>query len=125
MRATHYLLATTLALLSLPAPPRARGGPGLPASAIFGGFHQAAAAPAALATTLTLDRNSSGTRPDLPTTPLALTHGAPLTHATAPAQLERNHEPTPPNSAHAARTHTRPKQPNPLAGHALPSGRIF
>ena len=119
MRATLHPLATTLALLSLLAAPRARGDTGWPLTAIFGGSQRTASAPAALATAPTLDVNPSGTHPGLPTTPLALTHGAPPTHTTAPAQPEMNHEPAPPDITHAARTHIRPKQPNPLAGHTL------
>ena len=119
MRATLPAPLTTFALLSLLSGPCAHDGTGFLASAILGGLQRAAAAPAALATALTLAVNSSGTRPGPPTTPLALSHGAPHSHATAPAQPERGYEPAPPEITHAARAHTLPKQPSPLAGHAL------
>ena len=117
MRATLPSLAAAFALLSLLAPSRAHGGTGLPVSAKFAGFQRAAAAPAARATAHTLDVNSSGTRPGLHSAQMALMHGAPHTQATTPAQPERDSEPTQPNITHAARTHIRPVQFNPLAGH--------
>ena len=118
MPATRPLARALLFTLALTTHPSARGPTGTPGTASPPAFQRAAATPPALTTAHSLHVNLPNTCQGLPTAPTALLHGAPHTHATAPAQPERDHGSTPPDITHAARAHNRPLHLDPLAGHS-------
>ena len=117
MRATMPRARTLLFTLALTTHSPPRGHTGTPRTAPPPAFQRAATAPPALTTARSLHVNLSNTCQGLPTAPMALLHGAPHTHTTAPTQPEWDHGPIPPDSTHAARAHNRPLHQGPLAGH--------
>ena len=117
MPTTRPLARALLFTLALATHPPARGPTGTLRTASPPASQRAAAPPAALTAAHTALTDTSGRGSGPFPAHLALLHGAPHTHATAPAQPERDHGPMPPDITHAARAHNRPPHQSLLAGH--------